>query len=350
MQNRRKFLQTAAWGTGVLSLGRGRAMASATAVRPIVVSTWDFGIPANKAAWTVLSGGGRALDAVEAGARVPEADPDIQTIGLGGLPDRDGHVTLDACIMDEKGNAGSVGCLEDIVHAVSVARRVMEKTPHVMLVGDGARTFALAEGFPRQNLLTPASEKAWKEWLKQAHYQPVINIENQKAADTAAPVSWAPPGAAAPLRLPGNRYNHDTIGILAIDAAGNLSGACTTSGLAFKMHGRVGDSPILGAGLFVDNEVGAATSTGVGEANMRICGTHTVVELMRQGYAPETACRMAVERVVKHSYAYAKSIQLGFLAINKQGEVGAYCLQKGFNYAVCSREIPNKLLDGKHYF
>lgn len=354
MQNRRSFLKTATLGGGIISLDH-RAFCppgsqDKPGVKPLVVSTWDFGIQANEAAWKILKSDGRAVDAVEAGARVPEGDPRIQTIGLGGFPDRDGHVTLDACIMDEKGNAGSVGCLEHIVHAVSVARLVMEKTPHVMLVGAGALQFALAEGFKKEHLLTPESEHAWKEWLKSSDYQPVINTENKTAPGARTTAFLAPSDFPEPLRLPGNRYNHDTIGILAIDAAGNLSGACTTSGIAFKMHGRVGDSPILGAGLFVDNEVGAATSTGVGEANMRVCGTHTVVELMRQGHPPEAACQLALERVVKHDQAYARSIQLAFLAINKWGVVGAYCLQKGFNYAVCSDDIPNKMVDGKHYF
>jgi N4-(beta-N-acetylglucosaminyl)-L-asparaginase len=348
MQNRRNFLKLAALGGGVFSLDK-RSIASAMGGGgahggPVVVSTWNFGIQANAAAWKIIKQGGRALDAVETGARIPEADPDIHTIGLGGLPDRDGYVTLDACVMDEKGNAGAVGCMEHIVHAVSVARRVMEKTPHVMLVGEGAFQFALAQGFKQQKLLTPAAEAAWKQWLKTSRYQPVINIENKTAPKNDGATAFNP------LMLPGNSYNHDTIGILAIDQQGNLSGACTTSGMAYKMHGRVGDSPIIGAGLFVDNEIGAATSTGVGEANMRICGTHTVVELMRQGHSPEEACKLAVERVVKHNYAYAKSIQLGFLAINKRGEVGAYCLQKGFNYAVCSDKVSNKLFDGKHYF
>jgi N4-(beta-N-acetylglucosaminyl)-L-asparaginase len=349
MQDRRKFLKLAALGGGVMAVDK-KALASAIkerkpAVKPIVVSTWNFGLQANETAWKILKQSGRALDAVEAGARVPEADPNIHTIGLGGYPDRDGHVTCDACVMDEFGNAGSVGCLEYIVHAVSVARLVMEKTPHVLLVADGALQFALSQGFKKVNLLTPAAEKAWKEWLKTSKYQPVMNIEN-----IAAPPADTSGTAFNPLKLPGNVYNHDTIGIIAIDQRGNLGGACTTSGMAFKMHGRVGDSPIIGDGLFVDNNIGAATSTGVGEANMRICGTHTVVEMMRVGHSPEEACKIAVERVVKHNLNYAKSIQLGFLAINKHGEVGAFCLQKGFNYAVLSDEIPNKLFDGKSYF
>jgi N4-(beta-N-acetylglucosaminyl)-L-asparaginase len=241
---------------------------------------------------------------VEAGAKVPEGDPNETSVGLGGLPDRDGHVTLDACIMDEHGGCGSVAFLEHIVHPISVARMVMEKTPHVMLVGEGALKFALANGFERRKLLTKSSEKAWKEWIKKSEYKPVINVEN-----------------------------HDTIGIIALDAHGNLSGACTTSGLAYKMRGRVGDSPIIGAGLFVDNEVGAATATGVGEEVIRIVGCHLVVELMRQGNSPREACRLAVERIIKKNPARAKEVQVGFLALNKQGEYGSFCLQKGFNYA-----------------
>lgn len=259
---------------------------------------------ANTEAWKVLSNGGRALDAVEAGAKVPEGNPNETSVGLGGLPDRDGHVTLDACIMDEHGGCGSVAFLEHIVHPISVARLVMEKTPHVMLVGDGALKFALANGFERRKLLTKSSEKAWREWMKKSEYKPVINVEN-----------------------------HDTIGIIALDAHGNLSGACTTSGLAYKMRGRVGDSPIIGAGLFVDNEVGAATATGVGEEVIRIVGCHLVVELMRQGNSPQEACRLAVERIIKKNPARAKEVQVGFLALNKRGEYGSFCLQKGFNYA-----------------
>jgi N4-(beta-N-acetylglucosaminyl)-L-asparaginase len=288
--------------------------------KPIVLSTWDFGLQANVDAWKILSAGGRALDAVEAGARVPEGDPKITTVGLGGAPDRDGHVTLDACIMDENGGCGSVVCLEHIVHPISVARKVMEKTPHVMLAGDGALQFALANGFKKEKLLTKESEKAWKEWLKKAEYKPVANIEN-----------------------------HDTIGIIALDAAGNLSGACTTSGMAYKMRGRIGDSPIIGAGLYVDNEVGAATATGVGEEVIRIVGCHLVVELMRQGLSPEEACKQAVDRILKKNPAKAKEVQVGFLALNKNGEYGAYCLQKGFTYAVHTQS-GNTLYDGKSHF
>lgn len=276
--------------------------------KPIVLSTWKFGLQANEAAWEILDKKGRALDAVETGVRLVELDPNERSVGYGGRPDRDGHVTLDACIMDENYNIGAVAYLQHIKNPISVARAVMEHTPHVMLSGEGALTFALAQGFKKENLLTEASKKEWQEWLKKSQYLPPVNIEN-----------------------------HDTIGMIALDAHGNLSGACTTSGLAYKMHGRVGDSPIIGAGLFVDNEVGAATATGHGEEVIRTVGTHLVVELMRQGRTPQEACKEAVERIVKiakHRKKNIKDIQVGFIALNKQGAYGAYCVQDGFTFAV----------------
>lgn len=345
MLDRRKFLKASALSASLLAIDKSGIAAvlpptslNSAGVKPIVISTWDFGIAANHDAWKVLSAGGRALDAVEKGVQVPESDPKNQSVGYGGLPDRDGKVTLDACIMDDLGNCGSVAGLEHIVHPISVARMVMEKTPHVMLVGDGALQFALENGFKKTNLLTPESEKAWKEWLKTAKYEPVMNIEN-KLYDKAAPT-----------KLPGNQYNHDTIGMLALDAKGNLSGACTTSGMAFKLHGRVGDSPIIGAGLYVDNEVGGATSTGVGEEVIRNVGSFLVVELMRQGYAPEAACKEAVMRIIKKKPEIAKNIQVGFLALNKKGEYGAYAIQKGFSYAVCNDQNQDLLIPGKSYY
>ncbi len=340
MQNRRKFIKLSALGIPLLSSldSFSKVVTPTLGNLPIVISTWDFGIAANQAAWKVLAKGGRALDAVEQGVHVPEADPKNQSVGYGGLPDRDGHVTLDACIMDELGNCGSVAGLEHIKHPISVARLVMEKTPHVMLVGDGALQFAVENGFKKENLLTKESEKAWKEWLKTAKYAPVMNIEN-KLYDKVAP-----------RKLPGNQYNHDTIGMLALDANGNLSGACTTSGMAYKLHGRVGDSPIIGAGLYVDNEVGGATSTGVGEEVIRNVGSFLVVELMRQGYTPEAACKEAVMRIIKKKPDIAKNIQVGFLALNKKGEYGAYAIQKGFSYAVCTKQQNDLLIDGKSYY
>ena len=318
MSTRRKFLLSSAAAS--LATLAGKEMFAAIPENgvkndPIVISTWDFGKEANAEAWKTLASGGSALDAVEAGVKIPEADPNNHTVGYGGFPDREGHVTLDACIMDEQYRCGSVMCLEHIKHPIAVARLVMEKTPHVVLVGEGALQFALANGFQKENLLTPESEKAWKEWLKESKYEPVINIENQK-------------------NLPGGPYNHDTIGMLAMDAKGHLSGACTTSGMAFKMRGRVGDSPVIGAGLYVDDEIGAATSTGVGEEVIRIVGSYLVVELMRQGYSPKAACKAAVERIIKRNPAKAKTIQVGFLAMNKKGVYGAYALQKGFTYSV----------------
>jgi N4-(beta-N-acetylglucosaminyl)-L-asparaginase len=327
MSSRRKFIHSSVLGTAAVLSGQ-KLMATAAKVAsrtagPIVISTWDFGKAANTAAWEVLQRGGKALDAVEAGVKIPEADPTNQSVGYGGLPDRDGHVTLDACIMDHQYNCGSVMCLEHIVHPISVARLVMEKTPHVILAGEGALQFALANGFKKENLLTPKSEKDWKEWLKTSKYSPVVNTENKLYGKRNDP-------------MPGGPKNHDTIGMLAIDKDGYLSGACTTSGLAYKMRGRVGDSPVIGAGLYVDNEIGAATATGVGEEVIRIVGAHIIVELMRQGLSPEEACKAGVQRIIKFAPEKSKNIQVGFLAINKKGEFGAFCLQKGFTYAVKS--------------
>ncbi|MBB2144949.1 glycosylasparaginase [Pedobacter sp. LMG 31464] len=344
MFNRRKFIKASALSAGLLAVNKNSIAEvlpkgkSGNINKPIVISTWDFGVAANADAWKVLSKNGRSLDAVEQGVWVPEADENNQSVGYGGLPDRDGKVTLDACIMDELGNCGAVLALEHIKHPISVARKVMEKTPHVMLAGDGALQFALEQGFKKENLLTAKSEKDWKEWLKTAKYEPVINIEN-KLYDKAAP-----------QKLPGNQYNHDTIGMIAMDAQGNLSGACTTSGMAYKLHGRIGDSPIIGAGLYIDNEIGGATSTGVGEEVVRNVGSFLVVELMRQGYTPEDACKEAVMRIIKKKPETAKKIQVGFLAMNKKGEYGAYAIQQGFSYAVCDSQKQDLVIKGKSYY
>jgi len=302
--------------------------------QPVIISTWDFGKKANNVSWSTLQQGGSALDAVEKGINLIEEDPDNLTVGIGGLPDREGHVTLDACIMDQDSRCGSVMGVEHIVNVISLARRVMEKTTHVILVGDGALQFALDQGFKKTNLLTPKSEALWKEWLKTSNYQPRMNIENELYKKDP---------------MPGGKDNHDTIGLIAMDAKGNIAGGCSTSGMAYKMRGRVGDSPVIGAGLFVDNEIGAATSTGVGEEVIRCVGSHLVVELMRHGYTPENACKEAVMRIVKKSPAKSKEIQVGFLAINKKGEYGAYALQKGFSFAVKTAD-QDIVIPGKSYY
>jgi len=332
MTGRRSFLTTSIYGTvALMSADALRAQPAPAAAR--VVSTWDFGVAANQAAWAVLSTGGRALDAVEAGARIPEADLKNHSVGRAGYPDRDGHVSLDASIMDGDGACGAVAALEHIAHPISVARRVMEKTPHVLLVGDGALQFALEQGFAKEELLTPESRKAWQEWLKTAKYHPAANSEVRTYE--------------SPAKVRGGKDNHDTIGMLAIDSHGRLAGACTTSGMAWKLRGRVGDSPIVGAGLYVDNDVGAATSTGVGEEVIRNAGSFLVVELMRQGRTPEEACREAVRRVIKRKKSEGE-IQVGFLAINRAGDVGAWAMQSGFNYAVCDANKQDTLLPAKN--
>jgi len=328
MFNRRRFLKASAF-TGFASLLGKKVLAqddfNTIKGKPIVVSTWDTGIRANAAAWEILGKGGRALDAVEKGVMVIESEQNC-CVGLGANPDRDGFVTLDACIMDEFANCGSVAFLERIKHPISVARRVMEKTPHVMLVGVGAQQFAVAEGFPlEEQKLSPDAQKAYDNWLKKSEYKPpAINVENKKGDH----------GPFAPYKLENGEWNHDTIGMVAMDTNGNFGGSCTTSGAGFKMRGRLGDSPIIGAGLFVDNEVGACTSTGQGEDVIRVAGSHSVIELMRQGLSPEAACKKVIERIIKIKKEKAKDIQVAFLAINKKGQPGAYAIHKGFSYAL----------------
>ncbi len=335
MLARRKFLQLGSLGLSAISFSSFKL--KPTVRKPIVISTWGEGIAANQAAWNILKSGGRALDAVEQGVMVTEASQNC-CVGLGANPDRDGFVTLDACIMDENANIGSVAFLERIKHPISVARKVMEKTPHVMLVGIGAQQFAVSQGFPLEpQKLSEEAQKSYDNWLIKSEYKPVINIESSKNQT-----------AFAPKKLDNGNWNHDTIGMVAMDANGNLSGSCTTSGMGFKMRGRLGDSPIIGAGLFVDNEIGAATATGQGEDVIRICGAHLVVELMRQGLSPENACKKAVERIIKIKGAAAKDIQVGFIAINKQGEYGGYCIQKGFDFAVCYADDKNFMVPGKY--
>lgn len=281
------------------------------------------------------------MDAVEAAGRAAEDEQNC-CVGLGAYPDRDGTVTLDACIMDGNGDCGGVSFLERIKHPVSVARKVMEKTPHVLLSGDGAQAFAVANGFPLESAeLSPDARREWEKWLKKSEYEPKANIENLKPAVSQY----------APHFFPDGTPNHDTMGTVAIDTRGKLSGMVTTSGMAFKMHGRVGDSPIIGAGLFVDNEVGAATSSGVGEEVIRICGTHTVIEQMRLGRSPETACREAVRRIVKRDPSKAKQMQVGFVALSKKGEIGAFSILKGFTFSVTNSQYPKgKVFEARNWF
>ena len=286
---------------------------------PIVVSTWNHGIAANKNAWKILSTNGKSLDAVELGVRTTESDMTNRSVGIGGRPDRDGHVTLDACIMDENSKCGAVAYLEGIKHPISVARTIMENTPHIMLAGEGAKQFALDYGFNKVKSPLKEVKKEWKEWKKE-------NKEKFDKPDI-------------------NNENHDTIGMLALDAEGNLSGACTTSGWGYKLPGRIGDSPIIGAGLFIDNDIGAACATGLGEAVIRIAGSHTVVELMRNGHSPEEACRLAVERIIS-KHEDLTGLQVGFLALNKNGEYGGYSVYNGFNFALTTSKGTD-LVDAK---
>jgi N4-(beta-N-acetylglucosaminyl)-L-asparaginase len=320
---RRHFLKNATLTTAGLAVGstliscaedtktdKSLSKTIPVASLPLVIATWN--VPnATAEAYKLLEHGGNALDAVEAGCKIEEADVNNQSVGKGGLPDREGNVTLDACIMDKNGNCGSVVYLQNITHAVTVARNVMDNTPHVMLAGKGAEQYAYELGLKKENLLTEASKKAWEQWKIESKYKPIINIEN-----------------------------HDTIGMLAVDKNGDISGACTTSGLAYKMAGRVGDSPIIGAGLFVDNEIGAAVATGLGEEVVKTVGSFLVVELMRQGKSPQEACEEAIKRIVEKPNSDYKNFQVGYIAVNKQGETGSYAVHQWFSMT--------KFQDGKN--
>jgi len=266
---------------------------------PIAICTWHFA-QANDAAGKALDQGDAALDAVIKGVAVEEENLTNTTVGKGGAPDREGNVTLDACVMNPEGDCGAVLCVENITNVAALARKVMEDTPHVILAGEGAEEFGYAQGFKKDNLLTDSSKKTWEEWLTTSEYKPLINIEN-----------------------------HDTIGMLAIDDNGDIAGACTTSGLSYKMKGRVGDSPIIGSGLFLDNEIGGAVATGMGEEVLKTVGSFLIVELMRNGMSPQKACEEAISRIVSKDDRY-KDFQIAYIAMNKAGETGSYCIHEGF--------------------
>ena len=265
------------------------------------ISTWKT-TEANLKAGLLLDNGIDGLTAAVEGVAVEEENPKNTTVGYGGAPDRTGIVTLDACVMNHLGDCGSVVAVENIVNVARLAKDVMEKTPHVMLAGKGAEDFAISEGYKQTDLLTEKSKEDWKKWLEREEYRPIINIEN-----------------------------HDTIGMLCLDKNNNISGACTTSGLAYKMKGRVGDSPIIGSGLFIDNKIGGAVATGLGEEVVKTVGSFLVVELMRQGKSPQEACETAVKRIVS-SNSQENKFQVAYIAMNKNGEVGSYSIEPGFTY------------------
>lgn len=343
---RRKFIRWSALSLPLLpSIPAFSAKPKVT--KPIIISTWESGLAVNEEAWKVLQQKtGRSLDAVEAAARHIE-DSINCCVGLGGNPDRDGRVTLDASIMDHQFNCGSVAGLERIKHVISVARKVMETTPHVFLVGQGAQQFALENGFPLEDeKLSEQAQKQYDEWLKKSEYKPIMNIEKQQI--NAFPKKSN--GPFAPAQLEDGSFNHDTMGSIALDSSGNLSGACTTSGMGFKMRGRVGDSPIIGSGLYVDNAVGAATGSGQGEEVIRVCGTFLIIELMRNGKTPFEACKLAIERIVQINPKKAESFQVGFIALSKNGEYGAYSVAPGFTFSVRDASGEGRIYEAKSYF
>jgi len=308
MFNRRKFISLLGLSPIIACQAQSSQSESnngSNSTSNIILTTWN-NQNANNTAYKVLSQG-NILDAIEEGIKTVEADPNDHSVGYGGLPDREGNVTLDACIMDQNGNAGAVTYLKNYKHPISIARKVMTDTPHVILSGEGAAQYAESQGFVAENLLTEHSKSEWQKWLLKSEYKPIINIEN-----------------------------HDTIGMLCRDSDGNLSGGCSTSGLAYKMAGRVGDSPIIGSGLYVDNEIGCCVATGLGEEVLKNVSSFLVVELMRNGQSPYDACKAAILRIIdKANY---KDFQVGLIAISKQGKIGAFSIHPGFKYTLTIQE------------
>ena len=283
---------------------------------PIVVSTWRFGLASNQSAWEILRNGGAALDAVVRGVEVAERDPAVKSVGLGGYPNAEGEVEVDAAVMDGLTlGYGAVAGLRKIATATAVARCVMEKTDHVLLVGNGALKFARAQGFEECNMLTKHGREAWEKWKRE---------------------QTGPPADV-----------HDTIGMVGLDQHGNLAAACTTSGAAFKLPGRVGDSPLIGSGLYADNDAGAAAATGLGEEIVRTCGSFAVVEHMRQGKSPQVACEAVVQHLIARVPS-ARPYQMAYIAIDKYGNWGAAAARLGFLSAVTSN-AKNHLYKSRYF-
>lgn len=283
---------------------------------PIVVSTWRFGQKANQPAWEILQSGGTALDAVVAGVAVAEKDPEVKSVGYGGYPNANGEVEVDAAIINGRTlGYGAVTGLKHIATPTAVARLVMEKTAHVMLTGEGALQFARQQGFQECEMLTDSAREAWEKW---------------KSGQTGQPTDA-----------------HDTIGMLAIDKHGDIAAACTTSGVAFKLPGRVGDSPLIGCGLYADNDVGAAAATGQGEEIARTCGSFAIVEHMRQGKSPQEACEAVVQHLI-HRVPTSQKFQMAYIAIDKHGNYGGAAARDSFPFAVTT-ETENSLHQGKFF-
>lgn len=283
---------------------------------PIVISTWRFGLAANQPAWDVLKSGGSALDAVVRGVEVVERDPRVRSVGYGGYPNAAGEVEVDAAVVDGRTlGYGAVAGLKHIATPTAVARRVMEKTDHVFLVGEGALQFARTQGFEECEMLTAHGRKAWEAW---------------KRGQAESPAD-----------------GHDTIGMIALDQRGNLAAACTTSGAAFKLPGRVGDSPLIGSGLYADNDAGAATATGRGEEIVRTCGSYAIVEHMRRGKSPQQACEAVVQQLVARVPA-AHPHQMAYIALDERGNWGSAAARSGF-FAAVTNNAENHLCESRYF-
>jgi N4-(beta-N-acetylglucosaminyl)-L-asparaginase len=315
--NRRNFIKAVAGTAAISNVSFGEP--GAEEAGPVFLSTWVHGKPANDRAAEVFKSGASLLDALEKGINVPENDPLVTSVGYGGLPNAEGEVELDAALMDgTRHRAGAVASLRKIKNPISVARQVLEKTKHTTLAGQGAFQFALKMGFHSEQLLTPESLKKWLDWK----------------ANPNREIFWLDP-----------TVNHDTIGMVATDGKGHVVSGCSTSGLAWKIPGRVGDSPLVGCGVFADDSVGAASATGDGDLMANYCTSISIVHNMARGASPQEAC----EELLKHMTAtdpQNKTRDACVIAINTRGEVGAASMRAGYRlkYALW-RDGQSQLLD-----
>ena len=314
--NRRTFMKSVAAAAAV-SASKSSSAQSAEG-GPVFLSTWAHGKPANERAAEVFKAGGSLLDAVEKGINVPESDPNVTSVGYGGLPNEEGVVELDAAIMDgTRHHAGAVASLRSIKNPISVARKVLEKTRHTTLAGEGAFRFALKMGFKPEQLLTPESLKKWLEWKAKPDRQ----------------TFWA------------DASNHDTIGMVATDGKGHVVSGCSTSGLAWKIAGRVGDSPLVGCGVYADDNVGAASATGDGDLMTNYCTSVSIVHMMAGGASPQDACVELLQHMVKTD-PKNRTAYVCVIAINNRGEIGAAAMHSShpLKYALW-RNGESQLLD-----
>jgi N4-(beta-N-acetylglucosaminyl)-L-asparaginase len=333
----------------ILVNDRSAPAPASLAGRPVIISAANgidkdpSGKQGIKVAWDMMAGGADPLDAIVSGVQIVELNPNDQSVGLGGLPNEEGVVQLDAsCMHGPTKRAGAVGCLEDVAEAAAVAKAVLENTDHIFLVGAGAKKFALEMGFKAQNLLTEQSRQDWVRWKSRLNSGDAWLDQPTKPPQPIRPSRDDASASYAHIEYDrfGIPHTYGTINMNAVTARGDIASCTTTSGLSWKIPGRVGDSPIIGAGQYCDNDVGAAGSTGRGEANIKVCGAFLAVEFMRQGMSPQQALMKVMERVIAMTEKRLLAdngkpfFQLQYYAVNKKGEYAGACCYEGSKFAV----------------